>query len=202
MLTETGGRPPLAIVGIGCRLPGGELIRPPPCGTCSAARPTPPAWFPKHDGTPIGITIPIPPRWARSSPAAADSSAVSTNSTRSSSGCHRGRRTRSIRSSGSCSTSPGRRWRTGGAARRPPCGRRRGRVHRWFHARLSAAAKKPGPHQPLPVQVAFGHRHDDDDAGQPDLTRFRLPRAQRDRRHRVLRIAGRRTPCRAKHLEW
>ncbi len=202
MHTDTGARPPLAIVGIGCRLPGGEadsaaglwdLL----CSETDATRVVPESrWNADryHDPNPakVGKIVTrrggflssidqFDPQFFGMSPREAHS------------------------------LDPQQRlllhvaWEAledGGAARRPPGGRRRGRVHRGgFHARLSAAAE-PGPHQSLPVQVAFGHRHDDDDAGQPYLTRFRLPRAQRDRRHRVLRIAGRRTPCRAKHLEW
>ncbi len=58
-----------------------------------------------------------------------------------------------------------------------------------------------GSHQPLPLQDSFRHRDDDDDAGEPDLVRLRLPRAQYDHRYRVFELARRGTPCGAKYLE-
>jgi hypothetical protein len=53
----------------------------------------------------------------------------------------------------------------------------------------------------VPLQDAFHHRNDDDDAGEPDLVRLRLPRAEHDGRYGVLEFARRGTPGGTEHLE-
>ena len=114
MLTEHGSHEPLAIVGIGCRFPGGadsaessvEL---------AVQRNRRHLRRPRNTLERRAISRSrIRRRSARSSPDEADSSARSINSIPSSSGCRRARRTRSIRSSASCCTPRGRRWKTAG----------------------------------------------------------------------------------------
>ena len=79
--------------------------------------------------------------------------------------------------------------------RRRVGGHRRRGVHRRLHPRLPTAAE-PGPHQSLSIQDPFRHRHDDDDAGEPHLVRLRLPRAEHDDRHGVLRARSSRSTLR------
>ena len=169
MLTED-TKEPLAIVGIGCRLPGGavserlwDLLR---------SGPTRPGWVPETRWNAARYHDPNPGRSARSSPAAADSSvdrpirpAVLRHVT------PRGPLARPQQSS--CCMSPGEALEDGGI---PPTS--------WpaptsvsssgLHPGLSTAAE-PGPHQSIPIQVTFRHRDDDDDAGEPDITCLRLP---------------------------
>ncbi len=135
---------------------------------------------PRHAGTPRDITTRIRRRSARSSPAAADSSTRSTNSIRSSSESPRARRIRSIRSSDSCCRPRGRHWRTGGF---PPTGLAGTDVGVFVGGFTLdyQLLQNQGTHQPLPIQGSFGHRDDDDDAGEPHLARVRLPRTQHDR---------------------
>ena len=199
MLTERRGHEPLAIVGIGCRLPGGvdspesywDLL----CSGTDATRVVPESrWNAArfHDPHPgkVGKMVtrrggfldrgrPVRPAVLRhlaargppARPAAAPAAAG-----------HLG----------------------GAGGRRHPrrlAGRHRGRrVHRRLHPRLPTPAE-PGPHQSLPVQDPLVHRNDDDDAGEPHLVRLRLPRAEHDDRHRLLEFARRGSPGGAEHLE-
>ena len=90
------------MVGMGCRLPGGADARTPSGGCCATAS-TPSARGPRTAGT-SGRAAAIGMRGLLAGGA--------TSSTRSSSGSPRARPSASIRSSGCCSRSPGRRWRT------------------------------------------------------------------------------------------
>ena len=72
-------------------------------------------------------------------------------------------------------------------------GAERRRLHRQLHQRLQL----PGDVRPVGRPSVRDHRHREFDHRQPGVLLLRLPRPVDGHRHRVLELAGRRTPGRA-----
>ena len=163
--TEGTHHEPLAIVGIGCRFPGGadsaerfwDLL----CSETDATRTVPETRWDAtryHDPNPgkVGKIVtrrggflerdrPVRPAVLRHLPArSAFARPAATAPSAGDVGGLRGR----------------------GDSRRHAGGHRRRRLRRRVHPRLSTPTES-GHHQPIPIQGPLGHRHDDDDAGQP-----------------------------------
>ena len=186
---------PIAIIGMGCRLPGA----PTPAALLGARAPR---WRRRRArrrrtaGTPTALYDESPEAAGRVATRLGRVPGADRRvRRRPSSASRRARRRRWIRSSGCCSRWRGRRWRTPASRCERLAGTRDRRVRRRAQPqrRLLHDAGR-GPRAPRPVQR---HRHVAQRAQRPPVVPARPARAEPRRRHRVLVVARRRAPRRA-----
>ncbi len=178
---------PIAVVGIGCRFPGGDRDLTGPAdywrfltGRGDAVREVPDGrWDPFDDGSPKSATC------STRRPGSAASSATSPGSTRGSSASRRARPPSWTRSSGSSS-----KWRGGVRARRHRPGVAARQPHRRVRRRVGAGVRGVHRVRPGVPGAVHGDRRRAQHHREPAVVPARPARPQHDRRHGVLVVAG------------